>query len=491
MKEKKIFLAIILLFGMTACSQMIKPTEKEIYEQYGTIHELNQAILTARSNAADLYAPKGFTNAQNALNEAIVLAQAEEKEKALAVSAEGLNTIRQAEENTLRAKKIMWEVSDLRQRAIKAGASSVSKESFDDAETKFQKTNALIETGNAEKAKENTPDLLRAYSDLEKIALEKGVIELAQLAFEQAKELEAEKYAPQYFDKAKKELNLALEILETDRTRTEKANEHARLASKWAKNAGQISELSKSFTLRNFSYEDTVVWYWQQLELINEPFQDTIDFEQPNHIVIQSLQTKISTLKEDLRKISMESQLLARKQQDFIAQLQENHKKELSELNSTLTARQQDQDAKDRAERENRQKFIYTQSLFRPDEAQVFRTGDNILISANGFYFASGEDEIQASNFALLNKLLGSINQFPNAKVVISGHTDATGTAELNMALSERRAKNVADFIVNVGKISPENVTFKGYGDTKPIAGNKTKEGRDQNRRIEVMIVNE
>jgi outer membrane protein OmpA-like peptidoglycan-associated protein len=65
------------------------------------------------------------------------------------------------------------------------------------------------------------------------------------------------------------------------------------------------------------------------------------------------------------------------------------------------------------------------------------------------------------------------------------------GTAELNLALSEKRAENVANFIMNMGRISADRITYKGYGDTKPIASNKTEEGRAQNRRIELMIINE
>lgn len=487
MKSKELLIIGIMCFSMLACSQMIKPTQIEVLSQYETISTLDKAIQTAKANGVDTYAPQGFKKAQDSLNESIKLAQDGEKEKAITLAKESLGTIQQTEINAERAKKIMWEVSDIRQKAVKAGATAISKEAFDDAENKFQKTNALIENGKPEEAKEKQPELIQVYSDLEKNALEKGVVELAKLAFEQAKKLEAEKYAPKYFDKAKKELNLALEILETDRTRTDQANEHAKLASKWAKNAGQISALSKTFKLRDYSYEDTVVWYWQQLELINEPFQDDIDFEEPNNIVIQGMRKKIS----DLQQTYAEAQLLAKKQQEFTDQLQENYKKEISKLNSTMSDRQRAQDEKERSERETKQKFAYTQSLFQPNEAQVYRKSDDILISANGFYFPPGVDEIKSSNFALLNKILSSIHQFPKAKIEISGHTDSSGTAEMNMELSEKRAKNVADFIANVGQISLDTITAKGYGDTKPVASNKTKEGRDQNRRIEVMIINE
>jgi outer membrane protein OmpA-like peptidoglycan-associated protein len=175
---------------------------------------------------------------------------------------------------------------------------------------------------------------------------------------------------------------------------------------------------------------------------------------------------------------------------------------EIAELNSQLdqikkkykmevTEQQKMLAEKERAEREIKQRFAYIQSLFNPGEAQVYRKGDNVLISAHGFYFPSGDDEIKSTNFGLLNKLLSSTKQFPNARIGIYGHTDSVGPGDLNLKLSEKRAENVANFIANVGHIPPTKIIHKGFGDTKPIASDKTKEGRTQNRRIEMVIINE
>ncbi len=72
----------------------------------------------------------------------------------------------------------------------------------------------------------------------------------------------------------------------------------------------------------------------------------------------------------------------------------------------------------------------------------------------------------------------------PDLRVEIDGHTDSTGTAAYNMALSEKRAEAIKDHLVTRG-INPERLTTKGFGFTKPAASNDTKEGRAQNRRVE------
>jgi outer membrane protein OmpA-like peptidoglycan-associated protein len=489
MLKMKGFIIILLLFQilMFGCATVNKPSKAEVFNQFESINQLDKEIFRAKDLEMDSYSPQLFKKAQTLLDESIQFDQDGKSEQAVSASKEGMKLIRRAEYNSEKAKKIMWEVSDYRIKAIKTGAPNLFPEAFADAEEMFRSTNSLIENGDVEKAQKNQSDLLQSYSDLEKKALEIGIIELAKMAFEQAKSAEAEDYAPKYFKRAQSELNLALSIIETDRTQTEKANEHAKTAAKLAKNASQISELVKMFKNRDFSDEDVVTWYWQQLEIINEPLEDPIDFQQPNHNVIENLQKKIA----DLKQLYLSTHNDLKTAQDDIKKLSMRAEQAEKKQRTELSEQQRIQAEKEKMEWEVKQKFAFIQAIFTPSEAQVYRQGDDVLISVNGFYFSPGEDEIQSSNFGLLNKILSAINQFPKASISIAGHTDSFGSAELNLALSEKRAENVANFIMNMGRISADRITYKGYGDSKPIASNKTEEGRAQNRRIELMIINE
>ena len=145
----------------------------------------------------------------------------------------------------------------------------------------------------------------------------------------------------------------------------------------------------------------------------------------------------------------------------------------------------------DRIKQEADERFRHVRSLFTPQEAEVYRKGDNVLITAHGFYFPSGEAEIKTIHFPLMNKLINAIRKFPGSKIEVSGHTDATGSAEKNLLISKDRAKNVADFLINVGHVKRTDITVNGYGETRPIARNYTEQGRAQNRRIELLIINE
>lgn len=88
-----------------------------------------------------------------------------------------------------------------------------------------------------------------------------------------------------------------------------------------------------------------------------------------------------------------------------------------------------------------------------------------------------------------LNTLGTFLKEWPKAKGEISGHTDSVGKAKYNLGLSKRRAASVKKYLEQKFNIAPERLTTEGYGETKPIATNKTKAGRQLNRRIETNFI--
>jgi outer membrane protein OmpA-like peptidoglycan-associated protein len=107
----------------------------------------------------------------------------------------------------------------------------------------------------------------------------------------------------------------------------------------------------------------------------------------------------------------------------------------------------------------------------------------NVFFPTDGYIL---EDKSKAE----LTKLAAFLVANPKVKLEISGHTDNTGKPAYNKDLSEKRAKSVYDYLVNEAKIPSARLTYKGYGDTQPIAPNTSEKGRQQNRRTEVKIIN-
>jgi outer membrane protein OmpA-like peptidoglycan-associated protein len=114
-----------------------------------------------------------------------------------------------------------------------------------------------------------------------------------------------------------------------------------------------------------------------------------------------------------------------------------------------------------------------------------------VLLEFRAFNFPSGGTDILSENFALLDKIVSAIKSFPNPDVVVSGHTDSVGGAQVNLKLSQLRAETVASFLEKVGGVDRNHLTAIGYGESRPVANNETEVGRKSNRRIEVLIINE
>ncbi|MGO9613227.1 MAG: OmpA family protein [Dissulfurispiraceae bacterium] len=103
--------------------------------------------------------------------------------------------------------------------------------------------------------------------------------------------------------------------------------------------------------------------------------------------------------------------------------------------------------------------------------------------------FGFNKSEVTERDKAELNKAIVFIKKYPGTKIKLEGHTDSVGTKQYNQALSERRALAVKEYLVKGGGIDKARITTAGYGESQPIATNKTKEGRAENRRVEVLIL--
>jgi OOP family OmpA-OmpF porin len=133
--------------------------------------------------------------------------------------------------------------------------------------------------------------------------------------------------------------------------------------------------------------------------------------------------------------------------------------------------------------------FVNLEKLFTKDEASVIKEGENIIIRLYGINFPSGKSTILPESFGLLSKVQKAIRDFPDRKIIIEGHTDSMGDETYNMQLSLARAKAVTAYLIANMGIGEDRITATGYGESRPIASNDTKEGRQQNRRIDVVLV--
>jgi len=101
--------------------------------------------------------------------------------------------------------------------------------------------------------------------------------------------------------------------------------------------------------------------------------------------------------------------------------------------------------------------------------------------------FDLSSSNLRSESFAVLDQVVSLMKKYDQYSLSIEGHTDITGDASFNQLLSENRAKACREYIINKG-ISPDRITFRGYGKDKPLFDNATEEGRRLNRRVEFIM---
>ena len=114
----------------------------------------------------------------------------------------------------------------------------------------------------------------------------------------------------------------------------------------------------------------------------------------------------------------------------------------------------------------------------------LFEHGEESLV-LEGVHFEFNSAQLTRESYEILDHVAGSLRDWPKVRVEIQGHTDEMGTPAYNQDLSQRRAESVRDYLISKG-VKASRLEAKGYGETRPIAGNTTDEGRAKNRRVEL-----
>lgn len=129
------------------------------------------------------------------------------------------------------------------------------------------------------------------------------------------------------------------------------------------------------------------------------------------------------------------------------------------------------------------------QALSQIDPNQVRPLDIATALNLQIINFASASAEIPEVNKSVLDQAAALINKVPNVELIVKGYTDATGNADANKTLSQKRAKSVVGYLVSKG-VDPSKLQAQGFGQADPVADNATKEGQFKNRRIEFEVIN-
>jgi outer membrane protein OmpA-like peptidoglycan-associated protein len=190
----------------------------------------------------------------------------------------------------------------------------------------------------------------------------------------------------------------------------------------------------------------------------------------------EKLAVQLEQIKQERAELARETSELARQMRE-LAQEKDNLKAERDQL-----AEEREAIKKERDELAAKLKTALS------NVAETTDTARGLLVNLAGVLFDVNQATLKPESKLKLAKLAGILLVFPDLKLSIEGHTDATGSEELNLRLSTDRARTVYEFLLSQG-IAPERMKYQGFGSSQPVAPNDTEANRAKNRRVEVIVL--
>lgn len=441
------------------------------------VNQLEADLAAAKSNKVDVLSPGLFNDAQSAF---IKAKQGLEKGAKLSTIneyvAQGTASLSKAEEIAQVSRTILGETNQARDKALKVGADRLGKP-YMEVEEQYLKLTKAIENDNLSYAQKNAAKVQAAFRDVEIMAIKDSAIGNARQMMAEAKEAQAPKIAPNAYADAMQALNDADAFISNNPYDEKMISQKAAHAAFMARRAMAVSESSMMFS--EMTPEASALYVEGLLARLSETLN-------AGDLRDQSTDTQVGTLKASVETIQQQRQDVEKSNQVCQSRLS-NLEQEL--LGIKGYAREQEAD-KQRlaAERAFNEKFNRVQRYFEPDEAEVYKQGNQLVIRLRSIQFPVGQATLSPENYTLLSKVQQAIRVFGKPMMTVEGHTDSTGSAQMNKELSQKRAEAVKTYFV-ANRTLPENrIKAIGYGPDKPLSPNTTVEGRAMNRRIDVLI---
>ncbi|NIP60281.1 MAG: OmpA family protein [Gemmatimonadetes bacterium] len=461
------------------------------------IQELETRVQAGRSEMLHLIAPEHFAEAEERVNEA---RRRYDEGGNIGDIRSDLGDAREAlgraEELREMGELILRDALSARSAALVANAPEFSPEAWSDAEGRIRNAGGEIEEGDQNEARSEAAMAVERYQRAELLAIRRDVLGYTRELRDEARDRDAHEKARRTFARGDSLLAEAERILQEDRYQQGEATRTARAAAEAYQNATRIAGLVDQVREDDErAVEALVLRYDAQLQRIADALSFTASFHQGPEPVAEESVTAIESLYE--QRTSLQEDV--REREERIAALQartDTVEMRLGRLADSLGARAEMEASRrrettarlrERQERERRVERV--RNLFPSSEAEVLLRGSELIVRLVGLTFPVGSSEIRPENFSLLTRVQEALRQFPTRRsLTIAGHTDAQGHEDYNYALSVRRADAVRRYLVANMGIPRSTISAVGYGESQPVATNETREGRAQNRRIDVII---
>jgi len=466
---------VFLLAACAATQPGVPPIPKSA-NPTDVVNEFDVEITTARKNQLNVLSPDWFSKAETSLARAKkALGKGDEISEIMENVTKGRAQLKTAGEMAQVARTTLPEVIKSREMARAAGATQIKD--YAGVEDDFLTLTKAIEDNNLRLAQRDRGSVSKAFRALELRAIKDQTIGEVRKLLAQAENDDARKYAPHSLSMAQQKLKNTDAFITQNPYEKAKMQEMANDALFYAQRLVQMNKQSQK--IRTMQSEEIARWIEDMLHQTTAKLSAPDMRNEPFETQVENMVESVSALEAD---------------HNFVIQQTKSQEAEIDVLTKRIAALEgetkEQRAAKERlaAEKEFNQKFSQIQNYFNSNEAEVYKQGNQLVIRLKAIQFPVGKDIIMPKNYELLSIVQKSIRTFGEPDVVIEGHTDSTGSDEINEHLSQQRAEAVRQYLVANRTLPYDRIVAVGYGSMRPLASNETAEGRAINRRIDVIV---
>ncbi len=482
------------LMGACAASQSQLERVPLTENPVEVVNSFDNEIANGLKNQLNVLSPTWFEKAETSLREAKKgLDSREEISDILQNVTRGRKHLSTAEEMAKLSRTALRRVIKSRDLARAAGATKL--DDYGKVEEQFLGLTKAIEEDNIRSAQRNEERVGKAFQELELRAIKVQTIGKVRQLIAQAEEEGVKKLAPESLALAQAKLKAADAFITENPYEREKMSDMAQDALFNAQRALEIAKQSQK--IRGMDSEQIAVWLEDILHrttgALNAPDMRNESFD----IQVENILGSIKALQQDRAHVILKTEELQSDRENLKKQIlaleaktreEATAKEGLEAERQAAEAERQAAEERLAAERRFNQKFVEIQHYFQPDEAEVYKQGNQLVIRLRAVQFPVGKEVIMPHNYPLLSQVQRSIRTFDKPSVTIEGHTDSTGSDEVNAYLSQKRADAVREYLIANETLPAKDIVAVGYGSKRPLASNATAEGRAVNRRIDVIV---
>jgi OOP family OmpA-OmpF porin len=477
-----LIMMIASLFLMTACagppiSSQALPGMVSAENPVEMVNQLGGHIADARKNQLNVLSPTWYAKAESSYLKA---KNDLEKGEELSDVQEYVNTaetqLQKAEEMAKISRTTLSGLIEARNKARVAGATDLGKD-YVTAEKRFLVLTQAIENNDLRYAQNNQKKLSDAFHQLEIRAIKEKTIGEVKTLIDQAEREGAKKITPKSFVLAQEKLKKADEFITENPYDKDTMKKKADEALLMAKRLHPLMDQSRK--IKSMDPEQIALWMEDTLYKTTRKLSAPDMRDQNFEVQVENILGTIETLQSD---------------HDFMIKKVNSQQEQMEVLNQRIALldkqSRRGQAEKDRlaAEKQFNQRYNEVQTFFDSDEAEVYKQENQLVIRLKAIKFPVGQSILMPGTYTLMSKVQRAIRIFGEPQVVVEGHTDSTGSDEVNEHLSQQRAEAVMEYLIANKTLPTDKIIAVGYGSVRPLASNETPQGRAINRRIDVII---